>query len=186
MADGAPGSLWHTRLAGEWTLLEQSAALNPGRIRALSQEDSTFRFTLHHVPAPALDANPKDRHIVATHAVEVVFPEHFPAAPLELSLKTPVWHPNVHPLTGFVCLWQGHRASHNIELALHKLLAILSWQVLNRDGVHVMQPDALAAADLDGQSLQRALRCAPLIGTATFQYEPATPSAVLPRRRRLL
>lgn len=113
--------------------------LNPGRLGQLVAEDHMFRFMLHK--APVASAIP-DHHRVSTHAVRILYPSYFPAAPLEVYMDRAFLHPNVHPLTGFVCVWDQHRVSNTIEHAIHKLVAMMSGHLYNRDPLHVMQPNA--------------------------------------------
>ncbi len=96
---------------------------------------------------------------------------------MELYLEAPMRHPNIHPITGFVCLWEQHRVSYTVEHAIHRAAAILGWRLLNPDPRHVMQPDALLPEE-------PALPAAPVLQgiehPAAFFDPPATP-----RRRRL-
>ena len=63
---------------------------------------------------------------------------------MELYIDQPVLHPNIHPETGFLCLWEKHRVSYTIEHALHRTVAMLAGRLFNADVLHVMQPEALA------------------------------------------
>ncbi len=109
------------------------------------------------------------------HAVRLEFPVHFPAVPLEMFLEVPVVHPNIHPETGFVCLWERHRVSHTVEHAMHRLVAMLAGELQNAEAPHVMQPEAL---------LRRHRSAAmPLLGVEYEAFLPEARSAV--RKRRL-
>ena len=96
---------------------------------------------------------------------------------MELFLRIPVVHPNVSPETGFVCVWDRHRVSHTVELALHRLVAMLAGILWNGDAPHVMQPQAVPCTPASDP--------APLQGVA---YEPVLPrvAAQLGGRRRRL
>ncbi|WP_164981359.1 ubiquitin-conjugating enzyme E2 variant [Silvibacterium dinghuense] len=175
-AEPPAASLWATRLAGEWRLLAALAELNPERMTGLRQEDNTFHLTLRDVPALTRSGG-----IERTHALRIEFPEYFPAMPMELYLDRPMQHPNIHPDTGFMCLWDRHRATHTCEVALHKAVAILTWTLHNSAQVHVMQPAALASMKEKGDSVRAQLACTPLTGLTPPVMSPVT----MPRRRRL-
>jgi ubiquitin-protein ligase len=163
------------RIAAEWELLQQLAAANPGRITAMYFDSAVVQLTLH---GPAAMSIPNRQHgpVLSEHDLRVEFPVHFPAVPMEMYLSVPVLHPNVHPETGFVCLWDRHRVSNSIEIALHKLVAMLAGILWNADALHVMQPEAVPCTPAEPM---------PLRGVA---YEPFAAEAVptQPRRRRLL
>ena len=129
------------RLASEWELLLNLADRNPARINSMRLDGATLSLHLHG-PAAA-PACPNERaSLISTHAIRVEFPVHFPAVPMEMFLAIPVFHPNVHPETGFVCLWDRHRVSNTIEHALHKTVAMLCGELRNPLPLHVMQPAA--------------------------------------------
>lgn len=171
------GSIFERRLASEWSLLNDLATCNPGRITNTQLRGSTIEILLHGPSAlPASD--PTGTCLMSEHAVCMEFPVHFPAVPMEMFLETPVFHPNIHPETGFVCLWDRHRVSNTVEHALHKLTAILSGHLHNTDALHVMQP---VACNHPFRS-----PAMPLLGV---QYDPGPVSgsaaAIGSRRRRL-
>ncbi len=184
MAKDSTGSLWAARLEREWRLLAQLAEQNPARLTDLAQHDSTFHLTLRNTPALPLPSSHQPEEILTTHRLRLEFPEFFPAVPLELYLQTPVRHPNIHPTTGFVCLWERHRAANTAEVALHKTAAILGWRLHNAQPVHVMQPDALPLlASPGGEALQSRLAAPALRGVPSGKWNPAAAPVV--RRRRL-
>ena len=167
------------RLREEWVLLAELAARNPERLTDMAADDTTFWVTLRATPARSLEGE----LVIDRHRLRLEYPRFFPALPLELYLETPVFHPNVHPLTGFVCLWDRHRTSHTVEHALHKTAAMLGWKLLNGEPRHTMQPAALALAPEDREALARKLDAAPLAGVRGFEPYPQTaPSSI---RRRL-
>jgi hypothetical protein len=67
------------------------------------------------------------------------FPEYYPAVPLEARALPPVCHPNVHPESGFLCLWEGHHAGASLIEAVRQAARIVTWQLVNWQPVHVMQ-----------------------------------------------
>ena len=183
-----PDSPFERRLRGEWSLLRQLARLNPERLTDLQvvdagdAGDTSLWVTLRGTPALSLHGDA----IASAHRLRIDFPRYFPAVPLELFLEQPVRHPNVHPETGFVCLWDQHRVDHTAEHALHKTAAILGWRLLNRDARHVMQPAAMDHAP--GWEARREALVARLQAPALLGIAHAPTSFELaggPRRKRL-
>lgn len=136
-----PLTTLHRRLSAEWELLLALVQRNPHRLTTPTGSDTTFRVTLHGSPSTPVHhrAGPQ----LTSHTIRIHFPVHFPAVPMELYLDIPVLHPNVHPETGFVCLWERHRVSNTVEHALHKTVAMLNGTLYNLHPLHVMQPGAL-------------------------------------------
>lgn len=161
------------RLQAEWELLLQLAQLNPGRLTEISSEDHTFRFTLQNTPARLSDL--LDGEATSDHKIRVKYPTFFPSTPLELYVDRTFFHPNVHPKTGFVCLWALHRIEHTIEHALHRLVAMMSGRLYNLEAMHMMQPEAIHGIDRDDLEIH------PLIGIAHDRFFPEQSS----RRMRL-
>jgi len=66
--------------------------------------------------------------------------------PIEAFLAVPVFHPNVHPDNGFVCLWTRGSTGDTIVTALVRLQNVIGWRLHNASPDHLMQPAALAWA----------------------------------------
>lgn len=130
-------------MEAEWLLLQSLAAHNPARLCGLQRMDMRLEGILHGPSACAVSPAGVPGIPRTDHVFHVRYPVHFPAVPMELYLATPVQHPNIHPETGFVCLWDRHRVSHTVEHALHKLVAMLLGRLYNETVPHVMQPEAL-------------------------------------------
>ena len=145
------------RLRNEWRLLQHLQALNPERLADIHAEDCTFYVTLLETPALAL---PDGVDVLRQHRLRIDFPRYFPAVPMEAFLSVPVKHPNIHPESGFVCLWDTHRVSNTVEHALLKVEAMLGWRLLNLEARHRMQHGctALEAAAV-ARALQRCFAC---------------------------
>ena len=159
-------------------MLADLASRNPQRLCALYAEDTTLHVTLRGTPARLLTGDVAD-----SHPLRLEYPRYFPSQPLELYLDRPVLHPNVHPETGFVCLWDKHRAAHTAEDALHKTVAILGWKLFDMRPEHTMQPAAARLPEDVREQLRRQLEAAPLLGVrGTEVYLPASAAAM---RRRL-
>jgi hypothetical protein len=138
-------TLYERRVEQEWRLLQSLAEANPGLIetlgRRVDQGDEVLDFNLHKTEA--LRETAGGLTVQDSHRVSVHFPRFFPSVPLEASLAKPVFHPNVHPENGFVCLWSRFSAGDTIVQAVTQLQGILTWQLVNEDPDHLMQPNAL-------------------------------------------
>jgi hypothetical protein len=133
-------SLRERRIANEVGYLDSLVELNPGGLRLerryVEGGADLFQLLLTS-PAWSLDGA-----ILHQHRLKLVFPEYFPAVPIEVYLETPVRHPNVHPENGFVCLWDRHAAGDTVVEALLQTQRVISGQLWNRETDHLMQPEA--------------------------------------------
>jgi len=133
------------RTEQEWKLLEALAGENPDLLRDCvrdAQADGrVFRFQLRQTPALIEEAG--QLRIQDWHGVSLHFPRFFPAVPLEASLLRPVFHPNVHPETGFVCLWNRFSSGDTVVEAVAQLRHVITWRLLNEEPDQVMQPKSL-------------------------------------------
>lgn len=138
-------TLRERRLAHEWEVLQQLKANSPEKLLLMERKgDEAFLLTVADMPA--LSAKPgKDLLTVVTdlHSIMISFPRYYPSMPCEVYLSRPVFHPNIDPVNGFVCLWNKHRVAYTSIQALMQLSAILAWRLFNPDAPHLMQPDAL-------------------------------------------
>lgn len=173
----APPTPFERRLGAEWDLLCALAARNPGRLDGLGAEDSALCACLQGTPARMLDGSVRQEH-----RVRLEYPRFFPSVPLELYLETPVLHPNVHPETGFVCLWDRHQAANTAEDAVHRTVAMLGWKLFNLSPDHTMQPAAAALATAQGDGLRAELAAPPLLGIRGFAVYPRAASPAMRRR----
>lgn len=132
------------RIDNEWALLEQLQQANPDRLQLTRNRDH-FALEVHGLPALPLPSTGSVafNNTIDNHSLRAVFPRYYPSMPAEIYLDTPVFHPNVHPDTGFVCLWTRHRVATTLEQTLAQLQRVLAWKLLNPQDEHVMQPDAL-------------------------------------------
>jgi len=133
------------RTEQEWKLLDALATQNPDLLQDCTREAPAdgpiFCFQLRQTPALVEEAGQlviRDQHCVRLH-----FPRFFPAVPLEASLLRPVFHPNVHPETGFVCLWNRFSPGDTVVEGVSQLRQVITWRLLNEDPDQVMQPKSL-------------------------------------------
>ena len=171
------------RIENEWLLLEALQHANSDRVRLTRHPDS-FAVVANGLPAlleaPSDPANP-GAAIKHTHSFSIVFPRYYPSMPVEVYLDTPAFHPNVHPDTGFVCLWTKHRIQTTVEQNLAQLQRVLCWSLLNTDVEHVMQPAALLWYEQPGVREHLPLDVVPFVPV----HAEAWTAPTAPIRRRL-
>jgi hypothetical protein len=147
-------SVSQRRLANEWRDAQHLVTCNTDVIRVepprAEGDETTFTVTLRQTGG--LLRIPGGLRLCEEHVAVLRFPRFFPAAPIEAYLATPVFHPNVDPVNGFVCLWDRYSPGDTLLDAVRHLQQILSWKMLNLWADHIMQPDAAAwlAAGADG------------------------------------
>jgi len=137
------------RIQHEWDFLLELASANPASVssacRRTVPDGTVFEFLLSKTSA--LITFPPMMKVITEHRVCLKFVHFFPAVPMEIFLQRPVFHPNVHPTNGFVCLWDRFSPGDSVIAAVAKLQQLLVWKLHNATADHVMQPQALALAD---------------------------------------
>jgi ubiquitin-protein ligase len=132
------------RIENEWKLLQRIARLNEGLVEILGRvrapEDDVFQVAVHETCGMVQTRAATE--CVTSHTIDLRYTRFFPSVPIEASLGMPVFHPNVDPKHGFVCLWNRASATATILQALQRLQLIISWTVVNLESAHLMQPAA--------------------------------------------
>jgi ubiquitin-protein ligase len=133
------------RIENEWKVLQELALRNPACIQGLHWEETSagefIRVELHHTDSPVKTKS--GIRILSSHHIEFSFPRFFPSLPIEAALKTPVFHPNVDPDNGFVCLWTRTCPGDTMVDAITRAQRIIAWDLANFAPDHLMQPDAI-------------------------------------------
>lgn len=133
------------RIQNEWKLLQELEARNPAILqvaeRGLSAAGEFFRVRLRQTAGPVKAFGRIT--LQESHQIEFYFPRFFPAVPIEAALQTPVFHPNVDPDNGFVCLWTRTCAGDDIVEAAARIQRIIAWDLVNFAPDHLMQTDAV-------------------------------------------
>ena len=178
------------RIENEFELFAEAAANAPARLSPPSRTAQGLCFTLRS--APALHSRPASGDsrfspnwspfLRSEHTIRLSFPRYFPAMPIEAFVQEPVFHPNAHPDTGFLCLWSVHRVAHNVLNSIARIVAVLAWQLLNRDTEHVMQPSALRWFDSLGPLVRERMLPLPHV-PLPIPYSALPPSPQQWRRR---
>ena len=91
------------RIENEWELLQELAQDNPALLSEIRRDHEDFLLKLSQTNAPV--HTEENIELRSEHDVRISFPRFFPTMPIEAYVARPVFHPNVHPDTGFVCLW---------------------------------------------------------------------------------
>ncbi len=174
------------RVDNEWTILRQMAGANPACLEIKEQRPDEFLLVLKQSPAPICFGGKIENgkiELVQEHEVRFAFARFFPAVPIEAYLTRPVFHPTVHPTTGFVCLWSRFSKADTVIEALCRLQRILTYSVFSDSPDDVMQPEALSWAVNANRGIALPLLCTGLAKPASWAEERdfRTP----PVRRRL-
>ena len=180
----AEATLYERRVDGEWKLLAEVARLNPGVVEVVARrrlaDGDVFEVRLHQT-AGIVGWQGAAAVLERSHRVLFRFPRFFPSVPIEATLAPPVFHPNVDPINGFVCLWTRTSPGDTVMEALRRLQRIIAWAAVNYSAEHVMQPEA---ARWGQEHPDHRLEFTPLVESAEFkrqrEYQERTP-----RRRRL-
>ena len=138
------------RIQNEWKLLQELASRNPGTLEVLERgvgpTGEFFRVRLYQTASPIKAQGCIAKGCIQlseSHLIEFVFPRFFPAIPIEAMLQVPVFHPNVDPDNGFVCLWTRTCAGDTILEAATRIQRIIAWDLVNFAPDHLIQPDAV-------------------------------------------
>jgi len=140
------------RIANEWAVLTDLGRAE----RRVEGDTDVFATTIRD--APALVGPGESLRIEREHDVVFRFPRFFPAMPVEVFVARPVFHPNVHPRTGFVCLWKEDDPGNSVADALVRLRWVISWRMFNESPVHVMQEEAVRWYRSPGRAIAVPLR----------------------------
>jgi len=145
MYEGGARTLRADRIEREWRLLERLVRVNPGRVelleRSASPTEDVFRVRLRR--SPGLERAVGDRlSIRDVHTLRLSFTRFYPDVPVDCYTEDPLFHPNVRPETGFVCLWEEANPQDNAIQAIARAQAMAAYRMLNLGGVHQMNRDA--------------------------------------------
>jgi hypothetical protein len=133
------------RIEREWSLLHQLAELNPAWLRPLGRKsrptEETFLLQLSCSPGiqEIVRENPNVRE---EHTVRLCFPRFYPDVPIECYVKEPLFHPNVRPDNGFVCLWERFNLDYTAIQAVCRTQAMAAYRMMNLRSEHVMNNQA--------------------------------------------
>ena len=156
------------RIENEWELLEQMAQANPSLLTEIQRGHDDFLLKLSQTTAPVRVEG--SINLRSEHDVRLSFPRFFPTMPIEAYVMPPVFHPNVHPDTGFVCLWGRFSLHDTVVEALCQLQRVLTFTLFSESADHVMQPEAVQWAE-ERNSGKLPFSLTPLVKPAGWQKE---------------
>jgi hypothetical protein len=132
------------RIESEWILLRDLEACNVNVLTIAGKEATPLQVSFRIVlgETNALVRSSETVAVRSSHVVRVCFPRFFPSVPSEIYLEAPVFHPNVDPENGFVCLWSKISIDNHIVKTLQILQAVISWHAFNWKPDHLIQPAA--------------------------------------------
>jgi ubiquitin-protein ligase len=161
------------RVEQEWLLLQTLASQNHSVLEVLDrkQERAGDLFRVIVRQTCGLVKGASGLNSLETHTAVFQFPEFFPSMPIEASLIEPVFHPNVHPQSGFVCLWNRCSAGDTIMEALTRLQQVITWELMNEDQQHVLQPESIAWYRDPQRAIQLPLPFKRVVKPKEFQIE---------------
>lgn len=155
--EGGGQGLRADRVEKEWTLLTRFAAANPDRIevtgRTQAPGEDTFHVTLHASPGIE-DARGDEIVTRDTHTLRLCFTRFYPDVPIDCYVAEPLFHPNVKPETGFVCLWEQASPRETVVQALARTQAIAAFRMVNTGSAHLMNKAAAAWLEAFGRPRQ--------------------------------
>jgi hypothetical protein len=154
------------RIRHEWDWLRRTAEVDPSLLTVPDLPNAPV--LLPQTPWYALDGATR-----VGLAVRFTFPPYYPSVPLEAWLAEPALHPNIHPETGFVCLWDMRQEGTSLVEAVLQLQRVVTWRLFNFSADHLMQP---------GASLRPALAYRPVVPPPAYYSERN--AAFLPEGRR--
>jgi hypothetical protein len=166
-------TLYQRRVEQEWRLLELLAQANERSIADVGrrQEASGESFELTLFQTRGIVERCGNREVLDNHSVAFHFRPLFPSIPIEARLSRPVFHPNVHPQNGFVCLWNRFSPGDTVMGAVAQLQRVITFQLVNDLADHVMQPKCLDWYRDPERSFELPLWCEPIRKPANLEAE---------------
>jgi len=173
------------RIENEWELICNAQRRNPALLEILGKQagpdGDSFSFAL--LETSGLVEIDGRKTLLTSHRAEIRFPRFFPYVPTEVRLVLPVFHPNVDPSNGFVCLWSRFAVEDTVVTALQRLQRVIAWELINQNPRHIIQPAAVDWYNIRSREFSLPLPYTPIINSDSLSVEHAP--APLQRRSRL-
>jgi ubiquitin-protein ligase len=143
--EGGSKGLRADRLEREWVLLQRLAEANPRHLEICGRESAPAEdvFTVRLHDSPGIEAVRGDRLFARTdHELRLCFTRFYPEMPIDCYSTAPLFHPNVKPETGFVCLWEHANPHDTVIQAVARAQAIAAYRMVNTGAAHLMNKEA--------------------------------------------
>jgi Ubiquitin-conjugating enzyme len=148
------GTVRAQRIEHEWYLLNQLRDLNPKQLRLLGRKSRPNEETLfvELLQSPGIEGmDDRVPSIRQEHTLRLCFPRFYPDVPIECYVKEPLFHPNVRPDNGFICLWERFNLDDTAIQAVCRAQAMAAYRMMNLKQEHVMNPEAAEWYEKEGQ-----------------------------------
>jgi hypothetical protein len=143
---GVAGSLRKDRVEREWRLLDRLARANPHMLEVVTRRSTPGgdAFDVHLLQSPGVERLDERGRIVTrlTHPIRLEFTRFYPDVPIECYVDAPLFHPNIRPETGFVCLWEQANPRDTAIQAIARAQAMAAFRMVNMGGAHLMNKPA--------------------------------------------
>jgi hypothetical protein len=141
MYEGGAGSLRADRIDREWKLLGRLARANTDYLEVIERTstpaEEVFLVRLHRSPG-LQDAKDTRLSTRDQHTIRLGFTRFYPDVPIECYVEEPLFHPNIKPETGFVCLWQEANPRDTAIQAVARAQAMAAYRMVNLGDAHQM------------------------------------------------
>jgi hypothetical protein len=139
------GTVRLQRIEEEWKLLNQLGELNPNSLRLLGRKSRPIEetFLVQLSSSPGVEGIVGGRPAIREeHTLRLCFPRFYPDVPIECYVKEQLFHPNVRPDTGFICLWERFNLGDTAIQAMCRAQAMAAYRMMNLRNEHVMNDEA--------------------------------------------
>jgi hypothetical protein len=139
------GSLRRDRVEREWRLLERLARVNPQMLEIVTRRSTPTGDAFHLQLHGSLGIERVDGAKILTrldHPIRLEFTRFYPDVPIECYVDAPLFHPNVRPETGFVCLWEQANSRDSAIQAVARAQAMAAFRMVNMGSAHLMNKPA--------------------------------------------
>lgn len=158
-------SLRDRRLEQEIRIFQELAAANADRmrVRSIGTDGDAYLVSFRLSGCEFLSL---DRRVGDGMDMEIRFTRYYPLVPPEVSFIPAIFHPNVSPESGFVCLFEDYRMEYGVVEYLQIAQQVATWQIWNGDPQQVLSPEAVAWLEAGASGIALPLRAAPLMAPA--------------------
>lgn len=143
--EGGGSSLRSDRIRKEWELLERFRELNPSQLEIVEHQTRPTEdvFLVRLLNSPGIERLEGEELLLRdTHTFRLCYPRFYPEIPIECYVQEPLFHPNIKPETGFVCLWEQASSRDTIVQALARAQAMAAYRMVNLGEAHLMNRPA--------------------------------------------